>query len=1486
MQGQKLDTKTSSHNQHQSWAPDRQPKKPTPFDVAGNRTAYTEAVAGDNLVPTPCMVGRDTELKTLLDCYRSVSSGVTRIVLVQGEAGSGKSTLVDRFTHKVSVLGGIVIRGKYDQYRNDPYHAIRNSLNRLGSYLLMLDGPVFEQKKDYIVERLGDDAQLLVEFAPEWKKVIEKNIDSSILAPQERRNVLVSMIRLLLAAFASKHHPLIVFLDDLQWMDDGSIHLLSELLAILPPYTLFIGAFRDAEVDFVGPFRRNITDSSGEHFGNTTTISLASLQTNDIQRFLEEQLGNSSEHLHRLALFLEQAGGGNPLQLRELLQTLLQEELLVKKDGTWMWDSDTAVSPSIDRREYLYQARLRTVPKTLREVLTVASAIGGTFSIFDTAVAASKQEHEVRLLFKKGVDCGLLLPVDSVYPGGGSDTTYRFTHDTLRQAFYTLIPKEQQPGFHLTIARRFESAFNRQKSDGLFGLVFHYNKAFTEIQSAEDLHTLLTLNCFAGSAAFRATAWEQSFEYAKVGISILEQIDWNVDYGTALRLMNIGIEAAYLTANYDTMELWIGYIEARARTIIDKAYAWKVRVEALVAMRSFRQALKTAYDYCRQLGEPVRTHPIFTRIFWNRPRARLLFKRACATIPAIETVLPDPKRQAIIDILTVISATAYLTDQHAFAAVTTSIYRNTMGKRFAYSGGFACVCFAIMLVRLQRFREAFQLVQKAFEITDAHPSVAERAKVYAYSGILILHWRQHIRKSIDIFKKGYEIGYKSGSFENASYCLSVMCCYQVFAALRPLATLEDETDRSLVLMEELRQSRNRAVLTAHRQMIRCIQGKTNSIATYDDSDFSESVHVMHAERTGDNSHIATFFCEKMFCAVLFGDYRQAEVFAKRITPILFHICEQFHCAMFYYLYGLTLLVLYADEGRAAVRKDVDMCIQSLTVFSRSCSVNFEHRRLVLLAERTNAEGRLEEAFRLYLSALKAAEENGSFFDQGIINERLAHCFQQLNMVEARDGYLRSAYSCYARWEANGKTEQLITCYPDVFLQENPERRRECEGGNGGSCLKGEFAIISTSQAISQELYIDSILRRFIRTVTESTGAHKAVFFEVTDGMIVPRVASQVESDTGTIHIDVDGIAENRCPVGIVRYVERTGERVVCCDADRQRFESDPYVATKHPRRLMCLPVIVYRRTQAVLYLEWEVPHEERRSNEIELIVSMATQAALSLESARRYEREKELEKINKEQLLKLLEAEKMASIGYLIAEIAHEVNNPNQAIALHADNIRDMSNDIIAVLDEHGEDEPLWIGNLHYEVFRRTFIDTVKAIRTSSKQIDFLVRELRNFMRPKEEFEMKPIDVNKVLETTVLIASHFIKKATNCFRIEKERLPAIMGDYQKLQQVFLNLIRNACQALTDRDKGLDIRTRDVPDNKHVLVSIRDEGCGINPDQLANVCEPFFSSKQNQGGMGLGLYICQSIVTEHGGELRIESKPGTGTTVTVVLPVPL
>lgn len=272
-------------------------------------------------------------------------------------------------------------------------------------------------------------------------------------------------------------------------------------------------------------------------------------------------------------------------------------------------------------------------------------------------------------------------------------------------------------------------------------------------------------------------------------------------------------------------------------------------------------------------------------------------------------------------------------------------------------------------------------------------------------------------------------------------------------------------------------------------------------------------------------------------------------------------------------------------------------------------------------------------------------------------------------------------------------------------------------------------------------------------------------------------------------------------------------------------------------------------------------------------------ADLTREIAERTAAEQELRR-NQQQLV---QADKMAALGVLVSGVAHEINNPNGMILLNMPILKDVCNDALTALEQ--QHTAVELGGLPFHRIKQELPLMLDEMQDGSRRIKRIVEDLKDFARQDDAALLEPLDLNQVAQAAVRLVDRSLRSATNRFEASyTEPLPLVRGNSQRIEQVLVNLLLNACQALSDPSRGIFLRTFSDPAANTVGIQVRDEGCGIAPEHLDRLTDPFFTTKRESGGTGLGLSVSSGIAKEHGGQLQFSSPPGQGTTVTLVLPI--
>jgi PAS domain S-box-containing protein len=252
----------------------------------------------------------------------------------------------------------------------------------------------------------------------------------------------------------------------------------------------------------------------------------------------------------------------------------------------------------------------------------------------------------------------------------------------------------------------------------------------------------------------------------------------------------------------------------------------------------------------------------------------------------------------------------------------------------------------------------------------------------------------------------------------------------------------------------------------------------------------------------------------------------------------------------------------------------------------------------------------------------------------------------------------------------------------------------------------------------------------------------------------------------------------------------------------------------------------------------------------------------------------------------LKQADKMASLGILVSGIAHEINNPNNFILLNIQLFSKIWKDVSPILDEyHKTNGDFSIAGMSYAMSKEKIAHSIDGILKGSERIQNITRSLTEYAKMDSGRMNEVVDINKVVEMAIVITHTMIEKSTNHFRVSYGKdLPTVRGNAQQLEQVVINLINNACQSLRNSDAHVDVSTSFDSVQNEVRIVVQDHGVGIKKNDLKHIMDPFFTTKRNMGGTGLGLSVSYNIVKSHGGDLRLESQSELGTTATVSLPV--
>ncbi|WOD39082.1 EAL domain-containing protein [Nodosilinea sp. E11] len=1196
------------------------------------------------------LYGREQEVAAVLAAFERVSgAGGSEIVLVTGYAGVGKTAVVQEVQRPIARQQGYFIQGKFDQFkRNTPFSGFLAALQTLIQQLLGQPEAQLQTWRTDILAALGNNGQLLLDVLPELEQIIGSQPPVIHLVGQAAQHRFNLLFQNFIRVVATPQHPLVVFLDDLQWADLASLQLMDLLMGDSPcQHLLLIGAYRDHEVSPVHPLMLTL-DALGQRGTIINTIALQSLSVASLHQLVADALVCSVPLAAPLASLVYQKTGGNPFFATQFLQALHQEGTIAfdSDRGAWQCDLGQAQQAALgdDVVTFVVQ-QLQKLPPQTQAIVRLAACIGNSFNLGHLALVAEQAETDVAIALWSALELGLVLPQSELCtlflePAGtlpalnGPEISYRFLHDRIQQAAYSLIPPEQRGQTHLTIGQLlWHKLAPTQRDEQLFTIVNHLNEGQALLTTSPDRTHLAQLNLQAGRKAKAATAYPAAVDYLRQGIALLATDAWQHQYELALALHQEITESAYLSTDFEQMEQWANLTIRHARTLLDQVPIYEVRLLADRAQGNYRSAVQTGLEVLRTLGVDLPIEPDPAAVQQALTATRQLWADQAPSQLLALPPMTDTQRLAAMQIMTKLSAPTYralpalmpllLTKQVEFSIR----YGNSPISIFAYAG------YGMALCGMGDIEAGYGFGQLALDLLDQlqAPACQSRAGYLVHN--FISHWRDPLRQSLPAFVQAYQSGLATGDLECVVLNAQAYGHYAYFAG-QPLADLAAEMDAYRQTLRQLKQVSLKC-LEIVQQTVLNLLGEGETPWSLSGSVYEAEASVRFHTEHGDRTALFHYHFNQTVLYYLFGRFEQAAQHVDQVEAVLDGGRAQFPIALYAFYDALIQLAGCAriaadqtttDQAAAARWQRIRRQHAKLAQWASFAPSNHRHRWQLVAAEIARVEGRYLDAMAAYDDAIATARTHGFLQDEGLANELAARFYWAWGRDKLAQPYLHAAYHAYAHWGAKAKTQQLETLYPEALrpiLSVLPppgilSTDEQISSHASDTAALDLAAVICASQAISQELRPDYLIQTLMQLVLENAGGDRgALILRQADQLMV--VAQCLPGETLRVE-PLPLSASGTLPVSLIHVVDRTAAPLVIDDMRVEpRFATDPYLGQHRPKSVLGLPLIYKQQTIGVLYLENNLTTGAFTCDRIQVLDILCAQAAISFENANLYQ---------------------------------------------------------------------------------------------------------------------------------------------------------------------------------------------------------------------------------------------------------------------------
>ncbi|MDI9639216.1 AAA family ATPase [Geitlerinema splendidum] len=574
---------------------------------------------GNQLLIPQKLYGRESEIALLMEAFYRVAgksetaTGQSELMLVSGYSGIGKTSIVNEVHKPMVEARGYFIAGKFDQFkRNIPYAALIQAFQELLRQLLTESEAQVSLWKTKLLEALGTNAQIIIDVIPELELIIGSQPEVTTLGASETQNRFNRVFREFLGVFCQKEHPLVIFLDDLQWADSASLNLIHLLMTDENSrYLLMIGAYRDNEVNAAHPLVKTLEkiQAAGTLMH---AITVQPLPMDCVRQLVSETLTQppDSQQVTALVELLFNKTQGNPFFLTQILKTLYIEKLLVYQveTDTWQWDIQQIQTVGITDYNVveLIARNILQLPIETQNVLKLAACIGNQFNLDILAIVYKASEFITASQLWEALQSGLILPLSTSYKiplafgetgfiadrGERVKVGYRFLHDRVQQAIYSLIPDGDKKATHLKIGQLLlENISPEERKENIFALVNQLNFGIDLLTSHAKRRELAELNLLAGQKAKSATAYSAAVKYLQSGLQLLPKTVWKNHYPLARDLHTEAVEATYLNTDFEEAERLSNIVLKYAKTPLEKVKIYEIKVQFNIAQNQMQTAI-------------------------------------------------------------------------------------------------------------------------------------------------------------------------------------------------------------------------------------------------------------------------------------------------------------------------------------------------------------------------------------------------------------------------------------------------------------------------------------------------------------------------------------------------------------------------------------------------------------------------------------------------------------------------------------------------------------------------------------------------------------------------------------------------------------------------------------------------------------------------------------------------------------------------------
>ena len=1207
----------------------------------------------EKLILPQRLYGRQKETGIIVNTYKRVLEGATEMLLVHGSSGIGKSFLVSELRNRLSWNKCLFISGKCDQYKCDlPYTVIIDAFSELTGRILSESQESIDRWKQKILSAIGSSSQAIIDCIPDLEIILGKQPSEKKQPATAAKNQFQSVFGRFTQVFASREHPLVLFLDDLQWADSASLALLTRILTEPGmPHLLIIGTFRDdciEDMDRLSEIRSEIEKGKIR----ITRVPLAPLYPSTVNRLVADALGTDPKETIALSKKISAKTGGNPFFLKEFLKTLHREGTIFfhRKTCRWQWDLASIQKMSItDNVVDLLIRKIHYLPSDVATLLMLAACIGNRFTFQTLSLISRTNFNETVNLLSQAVDAELIVPADDNYAHllthpnaenrrSGSrlpHVAFRFTHDRVQEAVYQMFSLQEKQEAHLRTGLLMLARTPRDElGENLFHIVNHFNIAESKIHDPDEKLLLARLNLEAGQKAMRAAAHGTALTYFAGALNVLPEKRWDYHYELTRSIYMEYAQCEYLNGRISLSESRFRFLLGKVRTTAERIEIYHLIIRILQNQGEYEQVVKTCINALALLNAKIPLNPGKKGILLKTIKIRLMLQGKKPKALARLGRMKDRRILSIMDTLgeTIGAAMIYNSDCAMYIGLKmmelTLKYGNSDHSPFVYSA-FG----AILAGNEENYQSGYaygRLSLSMIEHSDDKNLICKTNFLFARN---VNHWVRHAGTSIDLYTTTYREGLESGNVIFSAWAAVYLLIVPIITGSE-LSRITGDIEKYTRFIKRVGYADMLYFCKLSQKYVSALEGDAHGRCDFSSEEFHETSLIREMKRKCRHSSVFAFYYTiKIQLCFLSGQFEKALDAAASMEEIASEIKGLIFFPEHYFYAALSMARIYPaapKRQKKRVLRRMKKIKNRFAVWSKNAAVNFHHKHMLICAEMLRITGKKDAAAGFYAKSIQSAATHGYTQNEAVAYECSARFYMETNNMEMANTCLANAHFAYLKWGAATKAAQLEADFP--FLSPFAGTKHMAspwETNTTGTHFHNLFdwrSILKTFRSISREIDLAALIRTMMKNIIENAGAQRGVLLLNRENRMFIEAESRIEWKHVELTRSIPLSEYDAIPSSIINYTARKFRRVILDDAQAgHMFSDDPYFEGCAKKSVLCSPVLHQGKIKGIIYLENDAVPSIFTKERAFAVDMLSAQAAVSLENAILYKRLKESE---------------------------------------------------------------------------------------------------------------------------------------------------------------------------------------------------------------------------------------------------------------------